>query len=327
MIVDSCYDTNRREHPALRYLEALGLDPAACVHWIVCSHWHTDHTKGIVDLIQRCPDAPLYFAESLDPDTLAAIRELLDGLGPSVRPRHDFGKALEALAARPHPVGKPSWLELVKAHEVIVNLQSENAPQSQVWVLSPSSAAVTMAYNTLLAAVKSSPRPPIEPRPNDNAIALWVRVGAVTLLLGADLEDNPNRVHGWKAVLESYVRPRGPADLFKVSHHGAKSGHHDEVWATMLTSDVTAVLTQFRGGVTLPTIDDRVRLCERAGSVYIATDIGFSTPKTTTRRGGRTLHPTTMGQVQARRNQPTTTSPTSWEVNLSPRSVCLAPAN
>jgi len=45
-------------------------------------------------------------------------------------------------------------------------------------------------------------------------------VGDVCILLGSDLEEDKN--NGWSSILNSDVRPKKKASLFKIPHHGSK---------------------------------------------------------------------------------------------------------
>lgn len=108
------------------------------------------------------------------------------------------------------------------------------------------------------------------PERNHLSVALWVKVGAVQLLLGSDLEECGDPASGWSAIVGSPERPQGLASVFKIPHHGSKTGHHDGVWETMVRRCPVAVLSPFQNGsVRLPTQKDAARILERAPESYI----------------------------------------------------------
>src|SRR5262249_49093086 len=39
------------------YLRQLNLEPAEAVRLIVCTHWHSDHVRGLSDLVRECAKA------------------------------------------------------------------------------------------------------------------------------------------------------------------------------------------------------------------------------------------------------------------------------
>ena len=88
--------------------------------------------------------------------------------------------------------------------------------------------------------------------PNEVAVAFWIEVGDVVVLLGADVEKV-----GWVEILSNSGRPGGKASAFKIAHHGSGNAHEPTVWKDMLEGDPVAVLTPWRrGGGALPTAKD-----------------------------------------------------------------------
>ena len=100
--------------------------------------------------------------------------------------------------------------------------------------------------------------------PNQVAIALWVKVDDIIVLLGSDLD----RL-GWNDILSSTERPTHNASAFKVEHHGSKSGHHLGVWRQLLDKHPYAVLTPWsRGGRILPNHSDVERILTLTPNAY-----------------------------------------------------------
>ena len=100
--------------------------------------------------------------------------------------------------------------------------------------------------------------------PNDIAVALWIEVGDVAVLLGSDLERR-----GWVEILQSSARPAGTASAFKIPHHGSENADVPEVWERMLDADPVAVLTPWqRGGRALPSDREVQRILSNTTKVY-----------------------------------------------------------
>lgn len=88
------------------------------------------------------------------------------------------------------------------------------------------------------------------------------------LLLGSDLEDHDQ--YGWSALAqEKRWLNSSKASLYKVAHHGSKTGHSELKWANLLASSPAAALTPFsHGGTSLPTPLDIARIKARSGTLH-----------------------------------------------------------
>ena len=73
MIVDSCIDNVSAGPASLRYLRDLGIDPARQVKWILTTHWHDDHIRGLSATLRLCEGpnlpAPLHSGEQSSYDS------------------------------------------------------------------------------------------------------------------------------------------------------------------------------------------------------------------------------------------------------------------
>jgi hypothetical protein len=92
------------------------------------------------------------------------------------------------------------------------------------------------------ATVEGSRRTVPRPSRNPSAVVLHVRVGDVSLLLGADLEADRSEDRGWQAIVRSTGRPTPKAYYLKVPHHGSVNAHDDTMWSDLLVPDVQASL-------------------------------------------------------------------------------------
>lgn len=266
VIVDSCVDTDGTPQ-ALRYLESIDVNAAETVRLIVATHWHDDHIRGISRLVEVCDRATFCCA--------------------SVLLRREFLTAVGALEGRP-PSGLGSGLKEV--HSVFSRLASvASIPKlaianrtifvtggCEIRALSPDDANFINFLRTMGSLLSGPGKTRIRIpslSPNDVSVALWVKVGEVTVLLGSDLEKR-----GWTAVLENVAPIEGKASVFKVPHHGSEDAHEPGVWKQMLELEPHAVLTPWRrGNRTLPTQRDVNRILSHTPNAYATARIGSST--------------------------------------------------
>ena len=261
IVVDSCIDASGSARP-LQYLESIGVDPTEAVRLVVATHWHDDHIRGMAAVVQACPRADFCCAAALcDREFLTVVgalhRRPLTRDRTGLREMHGVVSHLYAAGARPTFAS--------------ANRRIYAANECEVWSLSPSDSS----FETFLASVgemlpapgATTTRVP-DLRPNDVAVALWIRVGDAVAVLGSDLERK-----GWFEVLRSPARPRDKATVFKVPHHGSQDADVPDVWTTMLSPQPHAVLAPWRlGGHSLPRDTDARRIVSRTPNVYITTE-------------------------------------------------------
>ena len=262
------------------FFEHIGVNPATAVKLVCASHWHDDHIGGIADLVQVCERADFACSAALNRGEfvqLASIynrnQTLIQPAGPSEM--YDVFSSLERQRQIP--------LRVMAGLPFFSRPHSDSRFSCTVTALSPSNAefdrflkAMASLYPELRTS-KSLRLP--DPEPNDLSIAMWVEIGDLKILLGADVEEHGDPKRGWSAIVAA--RGGNPsANLFKIAHHGSITGHHPAIWTSLLTPRPHAVLTPWNRGSKLPTATD----CARITSL---TDLAFSTSRPVSRRGKR----------------------------------------
>jgi hypothetical protein len=106
-----------------------------------------------------------------------------------------------------------------------------------------------------------------DPQPNDLSVAMKVEIGAINILLGADVEEHGDPARGWSAILASQAG-QAKAGLFKIAHHGSVTGHHDGIWTALLSQNPPAILTPWNRGSKLPTQVDCDRILSHTNLAY-----------------------------------------------------------
>ena len=240
----------------LRYLELLGVDAAAKVRFVLATHWHDDHIRGMAELVRRCESATFCCSAALCEREFLAIVGALGHRGVSVT-----GSGVEEIRAL-FSETDARRREYASANKRLLWLAG-----AEVWSLSPGTLVFDKFLQTVAALVPEIGRPKYRVpslAPNEASVVLWVRAGAVRLLLGADLERQ-----GWTAILENPARPDSEAAAFKLPHHGSEDADHDGVWDRMVASDAVSIVAPWsRGGSLLPRPADVRRILERGRPAY-----------------------------------------------------------
>lgn len=258
VIVDSCIDDDGSPR-SLRYLDSVGVDPSDAVVLIVATHWHDDHIRGMASVVQTCRNASFCCAAALRSQEFLTVvdaweRHPLTNAGSGVRELYRVFSHLHAKDTQ--PIFALADRLIYTAKECEIRSISPSDPFFQQFLRS---------IGRLSSAQGQTKTRVPDPQSNDVAVALWVSVGDVAVLLGSDLEKR-----GWVEVLQSHTRPTVKASAFKVPHHGSRSADHPELWEQMLIRCPIATLTPWRlGGHTLPTDADAKRILKYTPHAYI----------------------------------------------------------
>ncbi|AHY50556.1 MBL fold metallo-hydrolase [Bradyrhizobium japonicum] len=271
IVIDSCVEPRSQKPAALEYLERIGVDAATSVEMIVATHWHDDHVRGISTLLRACPKASFvlsnamsskeFISMALARNTIKStkvstgsgeISAVFDQLGSSRR------TATRAIADRTLMTVRNSSLR--HGYDCVVTSLSPSDRQTQTFMDD---------LALLMPDPNSSERRCVSRGPNHLAVALWVSLGPVDILLGADLEETQDPDTGWSVIVNSTNRPKGQATVFKIPHHGSQNGHCVGVWQSMLAPHPISILTPYnRGDVGLPTEDDVKRIVPLSSSAF-----------------------------------------------------------
>lgn len=262
LVVDSCINSDCNLPASLHYLNELGVHPSE-VKAVVASHWHDDHVCGLATLSAAYPDAEFFLSSVFD--TVEA-KAFLAAYGGEIAPQARGARELYRIASKREKI-------IFTQHRVLVLEAVVGGRTVRALALSPGPAAQAQALAHFASHLPESTGKAImyapELRPNLEAIVLHIDFGEDAVLLGSDLENSGNM--GWAEIVgDKICGTRYRAALYKVAHHGSRTGDLPEIWTQLLSHKPTAVLTPFNNGsVHLPTPDDKSRINENAGSAYI----------------------------------------------------------
>ncbi|MES2694660.1 MAG: MBL fold metallo-hydrolase [Verrucomicrobiota bacterium] len=275
LTIDSCLDSER--HPVgLRYLRDIGVEVDQHVRLVVATHWHDDHIRGLAQILRDASASRLVVSSAMKEESFLALvsamrfNALLSSTGVD-----EWSEILNILTARKN-AGIVASPQLALGDRLLFKREADatkGVPDCEVWSLSPSDDSVLSAvgeFRQLFPKQHMSKARVLAPSPNHTSIVIWIKVGEMRALLGADLEEMGSRANGWSAIVDSKTRPDGRAEIFKVPHHGSQNGHHPEVWKQLLVNGSTAFLTPFVHGRTLlPLKEDVQRIKSHAGASFI----------------------------------------------------------
>jgi hypothetical protein len=269
-VIDSCRERLTRRPVALSYFQRLAVQLSS-VRLIVASHWHDDHIDGISEIFKECNQAEFVFSAVLRKDeALNYVAYQLPVTGAYSSGMEEMQKVLKIVRQRaPGGVRKisaaPRW-----AMEGKELYRRTGTPDVVIRAMSPSDSAFGLALHEVLGTLpeRGSPvRRYVSQGPNQVSVVLWVRVGELAALLGADLEQSPNPLLGWTAVVNSGTPNNGKAHVFKVPHHGSNNADNADVWKHMLLPSPHAVLTPFSKS-RIPKDSDLTRITGRTGNFF-----------------------------------------------------------
>jgi hypothetical protein len=281
-IVDSCIASGRSESVASEYLSGFANGAVEGIRLVVATHWHDDHIRGIASILRQVPSAGFYCSAALD---TAIFFELVGLVATGVQTQSgvdEFARILGLITERAGPSGRfptPKWaIENRKLLHLPTN--GRRFPVT-VTALSPSDSTLALALaeiSKLLPKTGDTQRRIPNLTPNHSSVALWIEVGPVRALLGADLLHSAHMGEGWTAVLANHQDPNLAA-FFKVPHHGSENADCPDVWNRMLIENSIAVVTPFSSGTALPKKSDLRRLSERTTNLYCTAEGKGKTPR------------------------------------------------
>ena len=271
-IIDSCLDEDQ-EPVSLSYLRKLEVSLETDVVSVSASHWHDDHVRGLAKTIEACKNAQLSFGAALDRDEFLAYLELIEksqaiklAMGAK-----ELKKCLDNLN------GSGRQPKKLLEDTLIFDYSEDDFDHRQrveLRALSPSN----MQYDNYLQYIKSliyggkwkAEGKIVSSSRNDLSVAMLLTIGSQGVLLGADLQQLPDPLLGWNAVVGNRREKLPLSHIFKIPHHGSSNAHNVEVWNEMIATESYSVVTPMKNGkIRLPKISDIRRIKRCANKFFI----------------------------------------------------------
>lgn len=251
IVVDSCENPQTGENLPIGYLLSKGVDVANDVKYVVCTHWHSDHIRGLDRLIESCRSADMICAIPSDKEKFMTY--IMQEATKSSQSSTDiFNNCVTLINNR------NSKIKIAHPDRTLYNDNNQN-----IWMasLSPSDEVLrNFLLEQYVPNIKSIYTP------NDKCIVLLMNFNNHFVLLGGDLECS-----GWMAIMnDSQLINDGLVEVFKVPHHGSDNGYVDDFWVQHVSTDVITHLSAYnRGSQKLPTAEMLKLYTEKSKEIYM----------------------------------------------------------
>lgn len=269
VIIDSCMDEVLQKPKPITYLTSLGVDVANDVVLIVATHWHDDHIGGIASILRDCSSAKFSCSMVFAHEKMLTLSELYASGIQKETGMNELEAVYTILEERKIAPVKANAGRLL-CREIVDGDIKYNA---NLHSLSPSDEAVEEYVRAVFRKSYDSTDYLLKAQsvaPNHSSVVIQLVTGTDSVLLGSDMENHGR--FGWTSVLNDSTRPLEQSFAYKVAHHGSISGHNDNVWKEMVSSNATSFLTPFQNGRTrIPTEEDRKRIRELSVESFTTT--------------------------------------------------------
>lgn len=274
VIVDSCATGNFQGFPrsaALAYLNRIKVNLADKVSCVLATHWHNDHISGLSEVVDFCESATFCCAAAFSKKEFLGFASCYAQAdpAPNARSTREIVEVLELLAERGT---EPKFL---KSDTQVLSTKRG----VEIFALSPSDNRVAHFLSLLatnmptLGETKTKIR---DIKPNEASVVLLIDLGNGDdkILLGADLEETTG--HGWTSIINNSVAVKGKkSSVYKVAHHGSRTGDCPDVWDKLLVPKPFAILAPFsKGRSSLPTEEDVKRILKQTPNAYSSARLG-----------------------------------------------------
>lgn len=271
-IIDNCINQKTKESLALEYLYQLKV-PFDNVQFIVCTHWHQDHTTNITSLFEKCPNAKFYVSAALncrDFETLLCIKGNIKSF---FNPTRQFLKLME--------YARDTKRKVIRVNQDKTLFSNFIGGQNlKVFALSPTEETIHHFEKTTkkmmenIFGLESIVR---KPEPNLQSVVCYIKIGDFSILLGGDLENDNKEGLGWQGVLESVELNANTKKsiIFKIPHHGSENAYDEKIWKQMVMFKKAHVVTTplVRGKNTLlPNSEMIQNICHFSKNFYLTSN-------------------------------------------------------
>ncbi len=272
LIIDSCVNPNTKNPLAIEYLEKIGVDPSEHVKLVICTHWHDDHIRGMAKILEVCRSAK--FCISHVDDTKKFLQFV--GLDNEKAKKQSFSSTQEFQGCL-DILKTEGKLKIKRASSDKLLHKSINSIDGteigyEVHSLSPSDLAINnfnFELSQLLDRFDVKKRSIVEKGPNHKSVVLYIKYLDYAILLGADLEVNADPNDGWLDIVNNSNVLDTKAFIFKIPHHGSKTGYESSVYNHTVKKNAILKLTPWNRKEKLSQLDMLNQYQTHSDEIYI----------------------------------------------------------
>lgn len=292
VIIDSCM--SEEEVLPLYYLKEIGV-PFENVIYVICTHWHEDHVKGLPQILEKCPNATFYMPDVGNNRIFLefVLKRLKLPSTSKSRVWKIFKDCYKILNQRKIKQ-KPKYIQ----HETLVYRNSN----IELLCLSPSSTMKQKFEEILLVANSDIETKEAEKNLDDNmcSLSFSLKFHDKRIIIGGDLECNRKEKEdccecikhcseksekGWCNILEEIelFSNHKNYEYIQIPHHSSKNGFCPRIWDEFCKRDemiCTSTIFSNNNKINLPTKEMLEAYMNLSNSYFItSTRIGTSKVK------------------------------------------------
>lgn len=253
IVIDSCRDPYTKKILPLELIKNKSIDSEQ-IKFIICTHWHDDHIKGISEIFKYATNAELVFSRVSDPrkffQMLSYDYEKLNYHATNIS-TEEFNKCVELLEKRDKifidaSIDRNIYSTFIQGEAIEIHTLSPSDYSAQLF-----DKHLSYLMKEFVDTNKEIPEEIPEVNPNHRSVVLLLKLGRHNMILGADLElvENDDRL-GWKNILNhsQTLKSIDKPIYIKIPHHGSENGFVSELWDNILVEGVTSGLTPWKLG-------------------------------------------------------------------------------
>ncbi len=270
--------------PPLEYLLKILDRPYPKLAFIILTHPHEDHCKGIDKIIKEYPGGiervcrydgfGLKELRAYNAINNTKLKQAAPGLVYAYR-------AMEEATKKGSQLKDLSEMTLV--FDKRIETERNCFTEIRMMALSPSAKSKEKYRKELLNVFRVEEGISITGKDNSDhnliSVALVLKLGNLQVVFGSDVEEGTNNETGWSGIVSNINEPSLWAHLVKVPHHGSENAHNDLAWEKFCSKGKPiALISPFlKGSVVLPKVNDLERIKALSHKVGITGYINLET--------------------------------------------------
>ncbi|SEL97101.1 Metal-dependent hydrolase, beta-lactamase superfamily II [Butyrivibrio sp. ob235] len=253
IVIDSFIEHKSMQPIALKYFSDKGYDIEDIVG-VICSHWDTDHVKGISEIIEQHSDGLSVCLPIAYNDT-RFTEYVLFNADETIGITSEFLKVLRLIK-------KKSGNRVYAISDRNLFQKEIGDPEVCLKALSPNDNQYTKFLDSISIPTKGQRKTHISLEENKISIVAYIKTCIDAILLGGDMENSQD---GWESICDNFNDAK--CHVFKIPHHGSQNGYNGSVWGRIVDRPIS-IITRYNPS-NLPTDEMVEKIAKESSSVYV----------------------------------------------------------